>query len=181
MVDVSHGKQLWELSKDKYEPLWLKGGNHCNLELYPEYLRHLRKFISAIEKLPRHRNPTEPSPLKTIDNKDDKARSSSGQKDKARWSTGQLREKSRRSTDNREKSSSRSSTYSKEKSSRKLSEDRSGKARNSTDSDRARNSFDRYVLAHSSHFHFHFHFNYIFLNFLIVDVIVGKYAAWEIW
>lgn len=165
MVDVSHGKQLWELSKDKYEPLWLKGGNHCNLELYPEYLRHLRKFISAIEKLPRHRNPTEPSPLKTIDNKDDKARSSSGQKDKARWSTGQLREKSRRSTDNREKSSSRSSTYSKEKSSRKLSEDRSGKARNSTDSDRARNSFDRYVLAHSSHSHFHFHFNYIFFEF----------------
>ncbi|KAK9934899.1 hypothetical protein M0R45_022028 [Rubus argutus] len=143
VVDVSHGKQLWELSKDKYEPLWLKGGNHCNLELYPEYLRHLRKFISAVEKLPRHRNPTEPSPLKTNDNKDDKARSSSGQRDKARWSTGQLREKSRRSTDNREKSSSRSSTYSREKSSRKLSEDRSGKARNSTDSDRARNSFDR--------------------------------------
>ncbi|KAM5567517.1 alpha/beta hydrolase domain-containing protein 17B [Rosa sericea] len=142
VVDISHGKQLWELSKDKYEPLWLKGGNHCNLELYPEYLRHLRKFISAIEKLPRHRNLTELSPLKTVDD-NDKARSSSGKRDKARWSTGQLREKSRRSTENGEKSSSRSSTCSREKSSRKLSVDRSGKARNSTDSDRARNSFDR--------------------------------------
>ena len=144
MVDISHGKQLWELSKDKYEPLWLKGGNHSNLELYPEYLRHLRKFISAIEKLPQHRNLTEMSPLETIyDN--DKAISSSGKRDKARWSTGQLRGKSKRSTDNREKSSSRiSSTYSREKSSRKLSMDRSGKARNSTDSERARNNFDRY-------------------------------------
>ncbi|PRQ40539.1 putative serine aminopeptidase, S33, alpha/Beta hydrolase [Rosa chinensis] len=142
VVDISHGKQLWELSKDKYEPLWLKGGNHCNLELYPEYLRHLRKFISAIEKLPRHRNLTELSPLKTVDD-NDKARPSSGKRGMARWSTGQLREKSRRSTENGEKSSSRSSTYSREKSSRKLSVDRSGKARNSTDSDRARNSFDR--------------------------------------
>ncbi|KAL6192935.1 hypothetical protein ACLB2K_034021 [Fragaria x ananassa] len=142
VVDISHGKQLWELSKDKYEPLWLKGGNHSNLELYPEYLRHLRKFISAVEKLPRHRNLTELSPLKTIDDSK-KARSSSGKRDKARWSTGQLREKSRRSTENREKPWSRSSTYSREKSGRKLSVDRSGKARNNTDSDRARNSFDR--------------------------------------
>ncbi|KAH1202056.1 Alpha/beta hydrolase domain-containing protein 17C [Glycine soja] len=52
VVDCSHGKHLWELCKEKYEPLWLKGGNHCNLELYPEYLRHLRKFISIIEKSP---------------------------------------------------------------------------------------------------------------------------------
>ena len=52
VVDCSHGKHLWELCKEKYEPLWLKGGNHCNLELYPEYLRHLRKFISIIENSP---------------------------------------------------------------------------------------------------------------------------------
>eukprot|EP00246_Nothoceros_aenigmaticus_P005207 TRINITY_DN17097_c0_g1_i1.p1 TRINITY_DN17097_c0_g1~~TRINITY_DN17097_c0_g1_i1.p1 ORF type:complete len:277 (-),score=22.66 TRINITY_DN17097_c0_g1_i1:670-1500(-) len=50
VVDCSHGKQLWELSKEKYEPLWLKGGGHCNLELYPEYIRHLRKFISSLER-----------------------------------------------------------------------------------------------------------------------------------
>ncbi|KAL2504934.1 alpha/beta-Hydrolases superfamily protein [Abeliophyllum distichum] len=50
VVDCSHGKQLWELCKDKYEPLWVKGGNHCDLELYPEYMKHLKKFILAVEK-----------------------------------------------------------------------------------------------------------------------------------
>ncbi|KAK7291581.1 hypothetical protein RIF29_06842 [Crotalaria pallida] len=49
VVDWSHGKQLWELCQEKYEPLWLRGGKHCDLETYPEYLRHLRKFISTIE------------------------------------------------------------------------------------------------------------------------------------
>ncbi|ERN08433.1 hypothetical protein AMTRI_Chr12g271280 [Amborella trichopoda] len=51
IVDWSHGKRLWELSKEKYEPLWIKGGGHCNLETYPEYIKHLRKFINAMEKL----------------------------------------------------------------------------------------------------------------------------------
>lgn len=36
----------------KYEPLWIKGGNHCNLELYPEYIKHLKKFVGAIERSP---------------------------------------------------------------------------------------------------------------------------------
>ncbi|KAF8033790.1 hypothetical protein BT93_C0143 [Corymbia citriodora subsp. variegata] len=51
IVDWSHGKRLWELSKEKYDPLWVKGGGHCNLETYPEYIKHLRKYISAMEKL----------------------------------------------------------------------------------------------------------------------------------
>ncbi|XP_019428983.1 PREDICTED: protein ABHD17C-like [Lupinus angustifolius] len=55
VVDCSHGKQLWELCKEKYEPLWLKGGNHCDLELFPEYMRHLKKFISTVEKSPSQR------------------------------------------------------------------------------------------------------------------------------
>lgn len=52
VVDFSHGKQLWEMCKEKYEPLWLKGGNHCDLELFPEYTRHLKKFVSVVEKSP---------------------------------------------------------------------------------------------------------------------------------
>ncbi|CBI14904.3 unnamed protein product, partial [Vitis vinifera] len=56
VVDCSHGKQLWELCKEKYEPLWLKGGNHCDLELYPEYIKHLKKFISTVEKSPSRRS-----------------------------------------------------------------------------------------------------------------------------
>ncbi|XP_027345889.1 alpha/beta hydrolase domain-containing protein 17C isoform X2 [Abrus precatorius] len=55
VVDCSHGKQLWELCKEKYEPLWLKGGNHCDLELFPEYIRHLKKFITTVEKSPSQR------------------------------------------------------------------------------------------------------------------------------
>lgn len=51
IVDLSHGKCLWELSKEKYEPLWIKGGGHCDLETFPEYMKHLRKFIHAMEKL----------------------------------------------------------------------------------------------------------------------------------
>lgn len=49
-MDCSHGKQLFDLCKQKYDPLWVEGGNHCDLELYPEYIKHLKKFISAIEK-----------------------------------------------------------------------------------------------------------------------------------
>ncbi|KAA8530593.1 hypothetical protein F0562_005302 [Nyssa sinensis] len=50
VVDCSHGKQLWELCKEKYEPLWLSGGGHCNLELYPEFIKHLKKFVLTLGK-----------------------------------------------------------------------------------------------------------------------------------
>jgi hypothetical protein len=144
-VDFSHGKQLWELCKEKYEPLWLKGGNHCNLELYPEYLRHLRKFISAIEKLPRLQfvsgQSTEELSEHSLSATDQKSRASTELREKSRASSGQ-REKSRLSTDHKEKS--RTSIDKREKSRRSI--ERSGKARNSTDqSERARNSFDRSV------------------------------------
>ncbi|KAE8691412.1 glycerol-3-phosphate acyltransferase [Hibiscus syriacus] len=46
IVDWSHGKRLWELSKQKYDPLWIKGGGHCDLETFPEYIENLRKFIN---------------------------------------------------------------------------------------------------------------------------------------
>ncbi|XWS36922.1 hypothetical protein CRYUN_Cryun20dG0126800 [Craigia yunnanensis] len=49
-VDCSHGKQLWELCKHKYDPLWVNGGGHCNLELYPEFIRHLKKFVLSLNK-----------------------------------------------------------------------------------------------------------------------------------
>ncbi|XWS30746.1 hypothetical protein CRYUN_Cryun23aG0015500 [Craigia yunnanensis] len=50
VVDCSHGKHLWELSKHKYDPLWVNGGGHCNLELYPEFIRHLKKFVLSLNK-----------------------------------------------------------------------------------------------------------------------------------
>lgn len=93
VVNWSHGKQLFDLCKEKYEPLWIKGGNHCDLELYPQYIKHLRKFVSAVEKSPHLRNGPVPQT--------EKARSSTDIREPARPSTDQ-REKSRTSTDQRE-------------------------------------------------------------------------------
>ncbi|KAK7411059.1 hypothetical protein VNO78_02423 [Psophocarpus tetragonolobus] len=97
VVDCSHGKQLWELCQQKYEPLWLKGGNHCNLELYPEYLRHLRKFISSVEKPPSQRL----SFRRSID-RVEQSRGSTDCFETPRKSTDQ-RDKPRKSTDRTEK------------------------------------------------------------------------------
>lgn len=58
IVDWSHGRRLWELTNEKFDPLWIKGGGHCNLETYPEYIKHLRKFINAMEKLSMTRLPS---------------------------------------------------------------------------------------------------------------------------
>ncbi|KAI4321321.1 hypothetical protein MLD38_034718 [Melastoma candidum] len=60
VVDWSHGKKLWELCKEKYEPLWIKGGDHCDLETFPQYIKHLKKFVSVIEKYPGSRNKDKP-------------------------------------------------------------------------------------------------------------------------
>ncbi|CAN6486593.1 unnamed protein product [Victoria cruziana] len=51
VVNWLHGKGLWELAREPYEPLWIKGGGHCNLELYPDYIRHLRKFVTEMENI----------------------------------------------------------------------------------------------------------------------------------
>lgn len=49
VVNWLHGNRLWKMAKDPYEPLWIKGGGHCNLELYPDYIRHLCRFIYEME------------------------------------------------------------------------------------------------------------------------------------
>ncbi|KAL6997069.1 hypothetical protein U1Q18_007191, partial [Sarracenia purpurea var. burkii] len=97
VVDCSHGKQLWELCREKYEPLWLKGGNHCDLELYPEYIRHLKKFISTVEKSPAWRI----SLRKSVD-RPEPSRKSTDCFEAPRKSTDR-REKPRQSTDRPEK------------------------------------------------------------------------------
>lgn len=51
VVNVFHGKGLWKLAREPYPPLWIKGGGHCNLELYPDYIRHLSKFIYEMENI----------------------------------------------------------------------------------------------------------------------------------
>ncbi|CAK8541221.1 unnamed protein product [Lathyrus sativus] len=98
VVDCSHGKQLWELCKEKYEPLWLKGGNHCDLELFPEYIRHLKKFITTIEKSPSQRY----SFRRSTDQQFEQPRKSTDIFEVSRKSTDR-REKPRKSTDKPEK------------------------------------------------------------------------------
>ncbi|KAK4393231.1 Alpha/beta hydrolase domain-containing protein 17C [Sesamum angolense] len=143
VVDCSHGKQLWELCKEKYEPLWVKGGNHCDLELYPEYIKHLNKFILAIRKSGHLRNGSVPS-LDQRDNAktstDCRPRQSTDQREKSRSSTDH-REKPRVSTERREKS--RVSTDKRERSRRSV--DYAEKTNNIVEQpERARNSIDRF-------------------------------------
>ncbi|XP_074347775.1 uncharacterized protein LOC141686634 isoform X2 [Apium graveolens] len=61
VVDCSQGRQLWALCEEQYEPLWLKGGSHCNLESYPEYFKHLKKFISHVTKSQSRQNSSKKS------------------------------------------------------------------------------------------------------------------------
>uniref|UniRef100_A0ACD6AFS5 Uncharacterized protein n=1 Tax=Avena sativa TaxID=4498 RepID=A0ACD6AFS5_AVESA len=51
VVNWSHGNELWKLAREAYDPLWIKGGGHCNLELYPDFIRHLSKFIREMESM----------------------------------------------------------------------------------------------------------------------------------
>ncbi|KAE9596913.1 hypothetical protein Lal_00007846 [Lupinus albus] len=51
VVNWLHGNRLWKMAKESYEPLWIKGGGHCNLELYPDFIHHLCKFIQEMENL----------------------------------------------------------------------------------------------------------------------------------
>lgn len=141
VVDCSHGKQLFELSKQKYEPLWVKNGNHCDLEVFPEYIKHLKKFISAIEKSTVFRNGSALC-MDQIDkprsSTDCRPRPSTDQREKARQSAD--KREPRTSTDRRDKS--RSSVDRKEKKSKSL--DLSEKANNNMEQpEKSRNSIDR--------------------------------------
>ncbi|ESR45953.1 hypothetical protein CICLE_v10003254mg, partial [Citrus x clementina] len=44
VVNWFHGNKLWKMARDLLEPLWIKGGGHYNLALYPDYIHHLCWF-----------------------------------------------------------------------------------------------------------------------------------------
>ncbi|XP_024978523.1 alpha/beta hydrolase domain-containing protein 17B-like isoform X2 [Cynara cardunculus var. scolymus] len=147
VVDYSHGKQLWELCVEKYEPLWIKGGNHCDLELYPEYIRHLKKFISAVEKSARLKilsgslTDNDTIPRISIDCRE-KPRPSTDLQDHSRPSSD-CQEKPRPSTSTDYREKSRSSVDRREKSKKNLEHDE--KSTNASDQpEKARNSIDRF-------------------------------------
>ncbi|KAJ3707506.1 hypothetical protein LUZ61_011211 [Rhynchospora tenuis] len=109
-IDWSHGKQLYELCQQKYEPLWIEEGNHCDLELYPEYIKHLENFVKAIEMMPPDFAKTETSTgtlglfekPRTSSDRSDISRKvvSFDRRERRRMSTG-YRERPRHSTDGR--------------------------------------------------------------------------------
>ncbi|KAL8471858.1 hypothetical protein ACS0TY_028546 [Phlomoides rotata] len=139
VVDWTHGKQLWDLCKEKYEPLWVKGGNHCDLELYPEYIKHLKKFILAVEKSGHRRNGTTDQMDNAQNSIDNRPRQSIDHREKSRSSTDH-RENPRVSTDQKEKS--RSSVDRREKSRKSM--EYAEKPNNITEQpEKARNSIDR--------------------------------------
>ncbi|KAI4314525.1 hypothetical protein L6164_027424 [Bauhinia variegata] len=51
VVNWLHGNGLWKMAKEPFEPLWIKGGGHCNLELYPDYISHLCRYIQEMENV----------------------------------------------------------------------------------------------------------------------------------
>ncbi|KAL6324831.1 hypothetical protein AAG906_018358 [Vitis piasezkii] len=98
VVDCSHGSSLiWELCQEKYEPLWLSGGGHCNLELYPEFIKHLKKFVLTIGK---SKAATNGSKKTAVDSDSQSKTSESGTSDAFELSTD-LPEASRNSLDSR--------------------------------------------------------------------------------
>ncbi|CAL5013119.1 unnamed protein product [Urochloa decumbens] len=155
VVDWSHGKRLWELCQHKYEPLWIEGGDHGNLERFPVYARHLKKFLSTIKKLPTEKEAaaeSEKSPAENETLSDDVAISEapsmiSRRLDPSRKNAihGQpmlgpgLVDQHRRSTGHREKA--RSSTDRKERSRRSV--DCFDRIDEHEQSEKPRKSFDR--------------------------------------
>ncbi|KAG0502165.1 hypothetical protein HPP92_002237 [Vanilla planifolia] len=51
VVNWLHGNKLWKLAREPHDPLWIKGGSHCNLELHPDFVVHLARFIKEIESV----------------------------------------------------------------------------------------------------------------------------------
>ncbi|GLU01719.1 hypothetical protein SLE2022_190080 [Rubroshorea leprosula] len=150
VVDWSHGKQLWDLCKEKYEPLWIRGGNHCDLELHPQYIKHLRKFISTIEISPYLRSRSTPvtvtdqpeNPRKSCDFRES-SRPSADQREGSRPVT-EPREMPRYSMDHREEA--RASTGKRVKPRKSVEVDQPEKTSSGTGTDspeKARNSIDR--------------------------------------
>ncbi|GLU10767.1 hypothetical protein SLE2022_275520 [Rubroshorea leprosula] len=97
VVDWSHGRQLSELCKQKYQPLWIGGGGHCNLELYREFFPYLEKFVSSLGKSKAAANDSE---MTTEDSDNQSKPSENGTSDTFQL-VSELPEMSRNSLDSR--------------------------------------------------------------------------------
>lgn len=50
VIHFSHGKILNQLVKNKYDPLWVKGAGHNDIEYYPVFLYKLKQLMEDIEE-----------------------------------------------------------------------------------------------------------------------------------
>lgn len=49
VIDLAHGKQLYELAKNPYsKPLWADGYTHQDISACPEYIPHLQTYLDAV-------------------------------------------------------------------------------------------------------------------------------------
>ncbi|GBG87308.1 hypothetical protein CBR_g45368 [Chara braunii] len=48
VVDCSHGKRLHELCKNPFEPLWIEGGKHCDLEFFPQHASNVVGIVVTL-------------------------------------------------------------------------------------------------------------------------------------
>lgn len=45
VIDISHGRELYALSRNPVDPLWAEGSNHHDVEAHPGYIPKLREFL----------------------------------------------------------------------------------------------------------------------------------------
>ena len=45
VIDFSHGQLIYQRCPRAVEPLWVDGAGHNDIELYPQYIERLSRFI----------------------------------------------------------------------------------------------------------------------------------------
>ncbi|KAK7871587.1 hypothetical protein R5R35_001782 [Gryllus longicercus] len=46
IIDISHGRELHNRCRNKVDPLWISGAGHNNIEIYPQFIQRLDRFLN---------------------------------------------------------------------------------------------------------------------------------------
>jgi len=49
IVPFRHAKELYEAAKNPFEPFFIDGPNHNNIDIIPEIYNHINKFLKALD------------------------------------------------------------------------------------------------------------------------------------
>ena len=55
VIDFHHGLQIYELAKEKYDPLWVEGAGHNDIEHYAVYTERLIMMMKDLDETRRKR------------------------------------------------------------------------------------------------------------------------------